>query len=75
MAAKYPTGRNLGRHADHWQPPKATAPNPDSSAGLAAPCQTCEAAHPASRFNPRLRTTPAGTPCPACHPDAVSLAA
>jgi hypothetical protein len=75
MAAKYPTGRDLSRHADHWQPPKTTTAKPDNGTGLPAPCQSCENAHPAARFNVRLRTTPAGTPCPACHPDAVSLAA
>lgn len=26
MAAKYPAGRDLSRHADHWQPPKPATP-------------------------------------------------
>jgi hypothetical protein len=75
MAAKYPTGRDLTRHADHWQPPKTATPKPGPAAGLPTPCQTCEAAHPAARFNPRLRTTTNGEPCPNCHPDAAPLAA
>lgn len=71
MAAKYPTGRDLTRHADHWQPTKVTlAAVPDSA--LPEPCHSCETAHPAARFNLRLRVTPDGKPCPDCHPAAAA---
>jgi hypothetical protein len=71
MAAKYPTGRDLTRHADHWQPPKPTLTVVPANA-LPEPCTRCESSHPAARFNPRLRTTPDGQPCPDCHPAAAA---
>lgn len=56
MAAKYPTGRDLARHADHWQPPRAaTAP-----VSLPPACPACLKENPGAARNIRLRAIPGG---------------
>jgi hypothetical protein len=59
MAAKYPTGRNLGRHADHWQPPWPTAPKPALRA-VQPLCSCC------GRQAPTAATQGRHTYCAAC---------
>lgn len=69
MAVKYPTGRDLGRHADHWQPPKATTPQPLRL--LPDWCGTCNDGDDTAITQPARRfiNQPDGTSvrC-ACHP-------
>lgn len=77
MAVKYPTGRDLGRHADHWQPPKATTPQPLRL--LPDWCGTCNDGDDTAITQPARRfiNQPDGTSvrC-ACHPaNAARLAA
>jgi hypothetical protein len=78
MAAKYPTGRNLARHTDYWQPPKpscasAVAPEPSM---LPTWCRDLDCDD-----DTRIRAvTDAdgfvfGVPCPDCHPDTQKAAA
>ena len=84
MARTQPTWTDLGRHADHWAPP--AAPAPEGQAAPAAPdlppwCGQCgdpmDGWSPAID-NPRLRTfeTDDGMVlCPACHPSVLAAAA
>lgn len=78
MAAKYPTGRDLGRHADFWQPPKPVQYIPAPVQPVAQPpwCEDLDC-DPDSRE--RTTTNTQGfrysDPCPACHPDTQKAAA
>lgn len=71
MAAKYPTGRDLTRHADHWQPPQparilAAVPDPVQ---MPAWCGDIDCDRDTRR---RLITDNEFAytgPCPDCHPD------
>lgn len=72
MAAKYPTGRDLTRHADYWQPPKPAAvkPLPVPDAELPRWCEDLDCDEDSRE---RTITDAQGYrrtgPCPDCHPN------
>jgi hypothetical protein len=79
MARVQPSWRDLGRHADHWQPPTAQAAPGAPGTTLPAWCGSCGDGDPVAAHNPNFRLTlrPDGTavPCAACHPSARPAAA
>lgn len=77
MAAKYPTGRDLTRHADHWQPPK-TVPVSRVIPLLPDWCGQCADGNPAAATEPARRfitqSDGSSTRCH-CHPASTVRAA
>lgn len=67
MAAKYPTGRDLARHADHWQPPAPASSAAPKLRAVHQPCACCGSQRPAATtHNQRPYCAACTTPCTSC---------